>query len=174
MDCGVTDEGCAALASALRSNPSHLRELDLSENKLGASAVNLLSDLLKDPRCKLKTLRLSKCGVTDEGCAALASALRSNPSHLRELDLSFNKLGASGVNLLSDLLKDPRCKLEKLWLMDCGVTDEGCAALASALRSNPSHLRHLILSLNNLRDSDVKLLSDLKDDPHYKLETLNF
>uniref|UniRef100_A0A9J7XJ40 Uncharacterized protein n=1 Tax=Cyprinus carpio carpio TaxID=630221 RepID=A0A9J7XJ40_CYPCA len=59
--------------------------------------------------------RLSDCGVTDEGCAALTSALRSNPSHLRELYLSRNKLGASGVNLLSDLLKDPRCKLEKLW-----------------------------------------------------------
>ncbi len=59
--------------------------------------------------------RLYDCGVTDEGCAALASALRSNPSHLRELYLSFNKLGASGVNLLSDLLKDPHCKLEELW-----------------------------------------------------------
>uniref|UniRef100_A0A8C1MB37 Uncharacterized protein n=1 Tax=Cyprinus carpio TaxID=7962 RepID=A0A8C1MB37_CYPCA len=59
--------------------------------------------------------RLSDCGVTDEGCAALASALRSNPSHLRELDLTGNKLGASGVKLLSGLLKDPRCKLEKLW-----------------------------------------------------------
>uniref|UniRef100_A0A8C2E2M6 Uncharacterized protein n=1 Tax=Cyprinus carpio TaxID=7962 RepID=A0A8C2E2M6_CYPCA len=38
--------------------------------------------------------RLSDCGVTDEGCAALASALRSNPSHLRELNLTGNKLGA--------------------------------------------------------------------------------
>ncbi len=59
-------------------------------------------------------------------------------------------------------------------LRDCGVTDEGCAALASALRSNPSHLRLLDLSLNKLLDSGVKLLSDLKNDPHYKLETLNY
>ncbi len=58
--------------------------------------------------------RLKDCGVTDEGCAALASALRSNPSHLRELDLSLNKLGASGLNLLSDALTDPACKLEIL------------------------------------------------------------
>ncbi|XP_058609318.1 NLR family CARD domain-containing protein 3-like isoform X5 [Onychostoma macrolepis] len=172
MDCGVTDEGCAALASALRSNPSHLRELYLSFNKLGASAVNLLSDGLKDPCCKLETLGLRDCGVTDEGCAALASALRSNPSHLRELDLSFNKLGASAVNLLSDGLKDPRCKLEKLWLWDCGVTDEGCAALASALRSNPSHLRELDLSFNKLGASAVNLLSDGLKDPRCKLEKL--
>ncbi|XP_016114465.1 NACHT, LRR and PYD domains-containing protein 12-like [Sinocyclocheilus grahami] len=171
-DCGVTDEGCAALTSALRSNPSQLRELDLSMNKLGASGLNLLSDLLKDPPCKLEILRLSYCGVTEECCAALASALRSNPSHLKELDLSGNELGASELNLLSAGLKDPLCKLEILRLRDCGVTDEGCAALASALRSNPSHLRELDLSVNKLRDSDVKLLSDLKDNPHYKLETL--
>ena len=57
---------------------------------------------------------LFNCSITEEGCAALVSALKSNPSHLRELNLSFNKPGESGVKLLSDLLKDPRCKLEKL------------------------------------------------------------
>ncbi|XDV33637.1 hypothetical protein PO909_003969 [Leuciscus waleckii] len=173
-DCGVTDEGCAALTSALRSNPSHLRELDLTGNKVGDSGVKLLSDLLQDPHCKLEILRLRNCGVTDEGCAALTSALRSNPSHLRKLYLSRNKVGDSGVKLLSDLLQDPHCKLEILRLWYCGVTDEGCAALTSALRSNPSHLRKLDLSWNNLIDSDVKLLSDLMVDPHYKLKKLWF
>uniref|UniRef100_A0AAQ4PRH6 Uncharacterized protein n=1 Tax=Gasterosteus aculeatus aculeatus TaxID=481459 RepID=A0AAQ4PRH6_GASAC len=32
--------------------------------------------------------RLSGCLITEEGCASLASALSSNPSHLRELDLN--------------------------------------------------------------------------------------
>jgi len=58
--------------------------------------------------------RLYNCSVGEEGCAALASALRSNPSHMRELNLSNNKLGDSGVKLLSDLLQDPNYKLEKL------------------------------------------------------------
>ncbi|XP_050958117.1 ribonuclease inhibitor-like isoform X2 [Labeo rohita] len=171
--CGVTDEGCAALASALRSNPSHLRQLDLSGNKIGNS-VNLLSDVLQKPHCKLKMLWLRDCGVTDGGCAALASALRSNPSHLRQLSLSENKIGDLGVKLLCAVLEDPHCKLEILWLSYCGVTDEGCAALASALRSNPSHLRYLSLIGNKLGESGVKLLSDLKDDPHYKLETFGY
>ncbi|XP_048022601.1 NLR family CARD domain-containing protein 3-like isoform X2 [Megalobrama amblycephala] len=172
--CGVTVKGCAALASALRSNPSQLRELDLSLNTVGDRGVKLLSDLLKDPHCKLEKLWLSKCGVTSEGCAVLASALRSNPSHLRQLYLSDNKLGDRGMKLLSKILKNPHCKLDKLCLWDCGVTDKGCAALASALRSNPSHLRDLYLVGNKLGDRGVKLLSDLKDDPHYKLETLWF
>ncbi|XP_053084646.1 ribonuclease inhibitor-like [Pangasianodon hypophthalmus] len=113
-DCGVSDEGCAALTSALRSNPSHLRELDLSGNKLRDSGVKCLSAVLENPHCKLETLRLCDCGFSDEGCDALTSALRSNPSHLRELDLSGNELGDSGVKRLSAVLENPHCKLETL------------------------------------------------------------
>ncbi|XP_060745325.1 NLR family CARD domain-containing protein 3-like [Tachysurus vachellii] len=114
--CGVSDEGCAALTSALRSNPSHLRELDLSDNKLGDSGVKNLSAVLENPHCKLEILGLYKCGVSDEGCAALTLALRSNPSHLRELDLSYNILGDSGVKILSDLEHDEHYKLQTLRL----------------------------------------------------------
>uniref|UniRef100_A0AAY5EH10 NACHT LRR and PYD domain-containing protein n=1 Tax=Electrophorus electricus TaxID=8005 RepID=A0AAY5EH10_ELEEL len=175
-DCSITEEGCAALASALTSNPSsHLRELNLDYNKPGDSGVKQLSALLEDPHCKLEKLDLSDCSITDEGCAALASALRSNPSsHLRELNLDYNKPGDSGVKQLSALLEDPHCKLEKLDLSRCSITEEGCAALASALRSNPSsHLRELYLFSNKARDSGVKQLSALLEDPHCKLEKLD-
>uniref|UniRef100_A0A4W5LBV6 SPRY-associated domain-containing protein n=1 Tax=Hucho hucho TaxID=62062 RepID=A0A4W5LBV6_9TELE len=69
---------------------------------------------LGNPHCKLETLRLSGCLVTEEGCASLVPALRSNPSHLRELDLSYNHPGDSGVRLLSAGLEDPHCRLENL------------------------------------------------------------
>ncbi|XP_059418603.1 NACHT, LRR and PYD domains-containing protein 12-like isoform X4 [Carassius carassius] len=170
-DCGVTDEGCPALASALRSNPSHLRELNMSGNEIGDSGIMMLSAGLENPHCKLEKLWLSNCGITDEGCAALASALTSNPSHLRHLSLTGNQLGNS-VNLLSDVLQNPHCKLEKLWLNDCDVPDEGCAALASALRSNSSHLRELNLSGNKIGDSGVMLLSAGLEDLHCELEIL--
>uniref|UniRef100_A0A8C7TM11 B30.2/SPRY domain-containing protein n=1 Tax=Oncorhynchus mykiss TaxID=8022 RepID=A0A8C7TM11_ONCMY len=171
--CGVTDKGCASLASALKSNPSHLRELDLSNNDLKDSGVKLLSDGLGNPHCKLETLRLSGCLVTEEGCASLVSALKSNPSHLRELDLSNNDLKDSGVKLLSDGLGNPQCKLETLRLSGCLVTEEGCASLVSALKSNPSHLRELDLSYNHPGDSGVRLLSAGLEDPHCRLEKLN-
>uniref|UniRef100_A0A8C1LEX1 NACHT domain-containing protein n=1 Tax=Cyprinus carpio TaxID=7962 RepID=A0A8C1LEX1_CYPCA len=113
--CGITQKGCAALTSALRSNPSHLTELDLSYNTPGDSGAKLLSALLEDPCCKLKKLRLWDCSIGEEGWSALISALRSNPSHLTELNLSCNKPGDSGVKLVSALLEDPHCKLKKLW-----------------------------------------------------------
>ncbi|KAF5888766.1 NACHT, LRR and PYD domains-containing protein 12-like, partial [Clarias magur] len=171
-DCGVSDEGCAALTSALRSNPSHLRDLDLAENKVGDSGVMCLCAVLENPDCKLETLGLRGCGVSDEGCAALTSALRSNPSHLRALNLTVNKIGDSGMKCLCAVLENPDCKLETLSLWGCGVSDEGCAALTSALRSNPSHLRELELPDNKIGDSGKKLLVALKDDEHYKLQTL--
>ncbi|XP_073721971.1 uncharacterized protein [Misgurnus anguillicaudatus] len=172
-DCNITDEGCVALTSALRSNPSHLTHLDLSDNNLRDSGVKLISDVLKNPDCKLEILKLSDCNITDEGCVALTSALRSNPSHVRDLDLSVNyKLRDSGVKLISDVLKNPDCKLEILQLCSCDITDEGCVALTSALRSNPSHLRDLDLTENNLRDSGVKLISDVMKNPDCKLKIL--
>ncbi|XP_052373849.1 NACHT, LRR and PYD domains-containing protein 12-like isoform X10 [Oncorhynchus keta] len=170
--CRVTEEGCASLVSVLESNPSHLRELDLSNNDLKDSGVELLSDVLENPHCKLETLRLSGCLVTEEGCTFLASALESNPSHLRELDLSNNDLKGSGVDLLSAGLGNPHCKLETLRLTGCKLRNISCKVLASVLSSNPSHLRELDLSNNDLKDSGVELLSAVLGNPHCKLETL--
>src|SRR4029434_6446266 len=44
---------------------------------------------------------LTNCSITEEGFSSVASALRSNPSHMRELWLEGNKAGDSGVKHLS-------------------------------------------------------------------------
>ncbi|XP_058244642.1 ribonuclease inhibitor-like isoform X1 [Hemibagrus wyckioides] len=111
--CDLSEESCRDLSSVLCS--SRLRELTLWDNKLQDSGVKLLSAGLQNPHCTLEILELTRCSITGEGCAALASALSSNPSsHLRELNLDYNKPGESGVKLLSDLLQDPHCTLEML------------------------------------------------------------
>ncbi|XP_073700486.1 NLR family CARD domain-containing protein 3-like [Garra rufa] len=171
-NCRIFEEGYKALSSALRSNPSHLIELDLTDNYPGQSGVKELSDLLQDPNCQLKTLSLYRCSITDEGCSAVTSALKSNPSHLRELNLAWNELGDSGVKNLSDLLMNPQFKLEKLHLCRCRITEKQCLILTSALKSNPSHLRELNLSWNEITNTGVNDLCDVLKDSHCKLERL--
>ncbi|XP_059406301.1 NACHT, LRR and PYD domains-containing protein 3-like isoform X2 [Carassius carassius] len=158
--CDLTDQCCETVASVLQSSNS-LRELDLSNNHLQDSGVELLSAGLKSPNCQLNKLRLAECKLTDQCCETVASVLQSSNS-LRELDLSNNHLQDSGVELLSAGLKSSNCQLNILRLSQCLVTAEGCAALASALSSNPSHLRELDLSYNHPGDSGVKLLSHLE------------
>ncbi|CAK6978781.1 NLR family CARD domain-containing protein 3-like, partial [Scomber scombrus] len=168
--CGLSETHCKVLASSLKSNP-HQTDLDLSNNKLSDSSVKLLSAVLESPNCRLKTLKLSDCGLSETHCEVLASALKSNP-HLTDLDLSGNKLSDSSVKRLSAGLESPNCRLKTLRLSDCGLSETHCEVLASALKSNP-HLTDLDLSNNKLSDSSVKRLSAGLESPNCRLETLS-
>ncbi|KAL7844784.1 hypothetical protein SRHO_G00233230 [Serrasalmus rhombeus] len=169
----AAEEACGFLTTALGTNPLLMRELDLSGKTQGDSGMKKISDLLEDSHCKTRKLKLNKCSITEEGCAALASALCSNPSHLIELDLSENQLGTSGVKKICGVLGNTLFKLSKLELGNCSITDEGCAALASAFRTNPLHLRELNLSGNNVGNFGVKHLSELLVHSQSTLEKLH-
>ncbi|KAI3363935.1 hypothetical protein L3Q82_001537 [Scortum barcoo] len=91
------------------------KDLDVFDLKKYSASEEALLRLLPVVKASNKAL-LSGCLITEEGCASLASALSqsSNPSHLRELDLSYNHPGDSGVKLLSAGLENPHWRLETL------------------------------------------------------------
>uniref|UniRef100_A0A8B9HDF4 Uncharacterized protein n=1 Tax=Astyanax mexicanus TaxID=7994 RepID=A0A8B9HDF4_ASTMX len=173
LNGSAAESVCASLTKYLGTNPLLLTELNLSEKITGDSAVQQLSDLLKDLHCRTKILKLNNCSITGQGCAALSKAFRSNPSHLIELDLSGNKLGDSGVKEISQQLINSKSKVELLNLSDCSVSEEGYTALASALKSNiSSNLIELDLRGNDPGNTGVKSLHYFLQDPNYKLNTL--
>ncbi|KAL2076755.1 hypothetical protein ACEWY4_027651 [Coilia grayii] len=85
------------------SSTSHLIHLDLTNNDLGEPGVDKLSEALSHHNCKLEILKLSGCLVSEKACEVLVSVLTSKSTCLKELDLSYNHTGHSGVSLRSKL-----------------------------------------------------------------------
>uniref|UniRef100_A0A4W4F6E6 NACHT domain-containing protein n=1 Tax=Electrophorus electricus TaxID=8005 RepID=A0A4W4F6E6_ELEEL len=201
-NCSITDKGCAALASALRSNPSsHLRELNLNNNKPGDSGVKQLSALLEDPLFSYCHYQYVVCLcvlynglVTHPG---LISVLYPHKPELNKINVLLDTFMLS-PHSLKDLkniymythvhkhskyrgrnylcLCDSNAHIYKynffLRLCRCNLTEKSCAVLVSVLISISSSLRELNLNDNKLQDSGVKLLSAALENPHCKLKTL--
>lgn len=136
-------------------------------NLTALSALRLCVSCVLNVSC-VCVCSLSGCLITDAGCFSLASALNSNPSHLRKLDLSYNHLGDAGVKCLSSGLKN------KNWGLDClRVKPGGVRWLSPGLRKYSCKLilntnsvnRKLELSDNDRKVTYVKEDQSYPDDP---------
>uniref|UniRef100_A0A3B5MCD1 NACHT LRR and PYD domain-containing protein n=1 Tax=Xiphophorus couchianus TaxID=32473 RepID=A0A3B5MCD1_9TELE len=236
--CSLSEISCSSLVSALKSNPAHLTELDLHNNNLKDSGVKELCEtmfysgsdvsdvkvvlplhcrqmadyllihsndlhgkvcflllwfgpvkvsmfykstssssshyhiqpsqrslhrhqphLQREAHIFYSLFRLIHCSLSEVSCSSLVSALKSNPSHLTGLDLSFNAMKDSGVKELCGFLQNPESHIfySLFRLENCSLSEISCSSLVSALKSN-QHLTELDLSNNNMKDSGVKKL----------------
>ncbi|XP_063190566.1 NACHT, LRR and PYD domains-containing protein 6 isoform X2 [Chroicocephalus ridibundus] len=167
--CRLTAASCGALAAVLPASPS-LTELHLGDNELGDGGVRRLSKGLRDPACRLQTLRLWRCRLTAASCGALAAVLPARPC-LTELHLGDNKLGDGGVRRLSEGLRDPACRLQTLSLWQSRLTGACCADLCAMLSPSRS-LEFLDLSDNDLGDASVQQLCKALGHPTCCLQKL--
>ncbi|XP_072891590.1 NACHT, LRR and PYD domains-containing protein 3-like [Hemitrygon akajei] len=115
----------------------------------------------------IKHLDLGNCHIQCEEIQRLGPGLHK----CQELRLWGNDLGDSGVKLVSAALRNPECKMQKLWLNSVSLTDSGAEDFVSALSTNPS-LTVLSLNNNGLGDSGVKLVSVALGNPKCKIQKL--
>ncbi|XP_064176283.1 NACHT, LRR and PYD domains-containing protein 3-like isoform X3 [Anguilla rostrata] len=167
-DKELEPDQCSALAFVLLMSEEILDEFDLKTYNTSAEGHQRLVPVVRNCRKAI----LNSCGLTEKSCDIVASALQSSDSPLRDLDLSYNDLGDSGVELLCPGLMSPNCKLQRLGLNNCELTQKCCNTVASALQSSNSPLRDLDLNYNNLEDSGVKLICVGLMSPNCKLQRL--
>uniref|UniRef100_A0AAY4BXJ1 Uncharacterized protein n=1 Tax=Denticeps clupeoides TaxID=299321 RepID=A0AAY4BXJ1_9TELE len=158
---------CSALAYMILVSEDVLDEFDLKKYNTDDEGRERLIIAVRNSR----KARLIGYNFTEESFKNLSSALEISNSNLRELDLSYNHLQDSEVQMLCSALSSPDCKLEQMSLKQCSL--QHCEVLASVLSSGSSHLRHLDLSDNDLQDSGVETLSTGVESPHCTLETLS-
>uniref|UniRef100_A0A3B1ISA4 NACHT domain-containing protein n=1 Tax=Astyanax mexicanus TaxID=7994 RepID=A0A3B1ISA4_ASTMX len=169
-ECNLTEKSCSALLKVLSSESSTLTLLDVSNNPLQDFGVELLCEGLKSSNCKLETIMLIQCNLTEKSCSALLKVLSSVTSKLTLLDLSNNSIQDSGVELLCEVLNSAKCKLKKLRVSQCNLTKRSCSALLNVLSSEFSTLTLLDLSNNPIQDSGVEMLCEGLKSPNCKLE----
>ncbi|KAL2095811.1 hypothetical protein ACEWY4_007959 [Coilia grayii] len=167
-ECPLTEKSCSYLASVLTSHSSSLTQLQLKGGQWRSSSlssVHLSSSAGCHPDCKRWELRLEGYNVTEEICSYLLSALTSHTS-----TLSGRYLRKEEVELLCSALCHQHCRLEKLELDECPLTEKSCSYLASVLTSHSSSLTQLQLDVYIQKDSAAKKLCALQKDPHYQVE----
>uniref|UniRef100_A0A8D3CVX4 Protein NLRC3-like n=1 Tax=Scophthalmus maximus TaxID=52904 RepID=A0A8D3CVX4_SCOMX len=108
---------CSALAYMLQMSEEVLDELDLEKYNTSDEGRQRLIPAVRNCR----KAQLNSCSLSEISCSSLASALKSNPSQLKQLELSRNKLQDSGVKELCGFLESPHCRLETL--REVGTTD---------------------------------------------------
>ncbi|KAL6461260.1 hypothetical protein MHYP_G00312260 [Metynnis hypsauchen] len=133
--CQLSEKACETVAKALRIGNSPVRELDLSKSNIGDSGVRHICSGLKSPHCRLEVLRLAECSITAKSCESLASTLQGTESNLLELDLSLNKLTDSGMKVLEPWLRSEQCKVKRMGLRQCHLTNDYCRSLNEVLSS---------------------------------------
>uniref|UniRef100_A0A8C8W5U1 Pyrin domain-containing protein n=1 Tax=Peromyscus maniculatus bairdii TaxID=230844 RepID=A0A8C8W5U1_PERMB len=166
--CDISSKACGMIATCLIY--CKVKHLSLVENPLKNKGVMLLCEILKHRSCVLETLMLSRCCLNFIACGHLYEALLCN-KYLSLLDLSSNVLKDTGVNILCEALKDPKCTLQELWLSGCFLTSDCCGGISAVLTSK-KNLKTLKLGKNNIEDAGIKQLCEALRNPDCKLQCL--
>ncbi|XP_074536876.1 NACHT, LRR and PYD domains-containing protein 12 [Halichoeres trimaculatus] len=165
VGCTLTEACCEDLASTLILGTPRLYVLDLRGNKIGDQGLVTLCKALQSPLCKLQELLVHSTELTAASMEALSAAFCSGHSEMRKVDLTWNTIGDTGVEVLCKAVQHPLSKLQCLKFSDCELTDACCPLLMEAIMSEHCSLSELDLSVNELGQEGALLLCQALSQP---------
>ena len=142
----------------------HLTYLNFRGNDIADEGLTeLCRTLTKQKLLKLTELVLSGCSLTNECVPALCELLTNECCNLIDLTLEGNPgIEDEGLHILcKDALTKEHCKLERLDLQGCSLTDECIPDLGKTLQDEHCKLTWLKLSENKITDKGLHMLCEL-------------
>ncbi|XP_075915263.1 NACHT, LRR and PYD domains-containing protein 3-like [Petromyzon marinus] len=162
--CGIGTEEMKRLQRGLH----RCKELVLGRNEIGDSGLRLFADGMLGREGSLETLELYRCLLMDKSGSSLSVILKANKG-LKNLGLTLNDIGDSGLRLLADGILEREGSLETLDLRRCPLTDKSGSSLSVILNTG---LKILRLSYNKIGDSGLQRIADGMFRREGSLETL--
>uniref|UniRef100_A0A8C9U6V8 Si:dkey-118k5.3 n=1 Tax=Scleropages formosus TaxID=113540 RepID=A0A8C9U6V8_SCLFO len=104
----------------------------------------------------LQDLNLEAQGLGAEGLRRLLPVLPL----FSTLRLGLNPLGPEGAAILSQALRSPDCRIERLWVVQTGLGCEGMKILTEGLRENHTVV-DLRMAINGIGDEGAYCLAEL-------------
>ncbi|CAB4025905.1 NACHT, LRR and PYD domains-containing 14-like, partial [Paramuricea clavata] len=168
---GISDEGLRMLCqSALTTEHCKLVELNMYSCSLTDDCEPELLKALQDEHCKLTELGLDDCSLTDKCIPEVCKALQDERCRLTVLSLEGNKgISDKGLRMLCrSALTMEHCKLKKLRLPYCSLTDECIPDLRKVLQDEHCVLNELRLDGNKFTEEGKKSLREIETHEHVK------
>ena len=108
---------------------------------------------------KIAVLDLGNCSLTNHCIPSLLKPLQNEHCQLTNLSLKSNVIGNRGARMLfEDGLTKDHCKLIKLNLSDCSLTNECIFSLLKALENELCGLLELTLDSNKVTEDSEQVL----------------
>ncbi|EDK31465.2 RING-type zinc-finger, LisH dimerization motif protein (macronuclear) [Tetrahymena thermophila SB210] len=96
--------------------------VDLSNMEIGDKGLEILAIALKE-NSSIKTLKLNKNKITDEGFIKLIDLVETNCKNIEEIYLQNNQITEKSLNKIQDLKKNTICKIKNIYLKDNSIAD---------------------------------------------------